>query len=282
MATDTAKKNDIDVARQVIETEAAALAALRDAINETMTRAVDILMNAPGFVIVAGVGKSGHIGRKIAATLASTGTPSFFVHPTEASHGDLGMIQKDCAVVAISNSGETRELRDLLIYTQREGVPVVGITAKPDSFLAQQSTVTLLLPKTGEACPNQLAPTSSTTMTLAMGDALAIAAMERRGFGPEDFGARHPGGALGMRLQQVSEYLDLHKDRPNPVISADAAFPDVLKAVSDGRCGAVSVVDSGGKLTGIVTDGDIRRAVMAHDQVQSLTANQMMSPSPVT
>ncbi|WP_370337434.1 SIS domain-containing protein [Parvularcula marina] len=275
-------KTDIEVARQVIETEAAALSALRETISESMTQAVDILMGTKGFLIVAGVGKSGHIGRKIAATLASTGTPSFFVHPTEASHGDLGMITKGSSVLAISNSGETRELRDLLIYAKREDVPVIAITAKSRSFLASQATVTLLLPKTGEACPNQLAPTSSTTMTLALGDALAVAAMARRNFTREDFGARHPGGSLGMQLQLIGEYLALRKESPNPVITEDAIFADVLKAVSEGRYGAVSVIDASGALKGVVTDGDIRRAVMGHENVQAVTARQMMNPTPVT
>ena len=185
-------------------------------------------------------------------------------------------------MLAISNSGETRELRDVLLYAERQQVPVISITAKPKSFLAGKSDVTLLLPKTAEACPNQLAPTSSTTMTLALGDALAVAAMQRNGFSREDFGMRHPGGALGMQLQRVSEYLSLHRKNPNPVISADAPFPEVLKAVSDGRFGAVSVVGPSGELLGVITDGDIRRAVMSHKDVHALKAEQMMGISPVT
>lgn len=282
MGKEPQANKDIEIARQVIETEADALKALGNALNESMADAISILVEAQGFVIVAGVGKSGHIGRKIAATLASTGTPSFFVHPTEASHGDLGMIDGSAAVLAISNSGETRELRDLLIYCERQKVPVIAITAKKESFLASKATVTLLLPKTGEACPNQLAPTSSTTMTLAMGDALAIAAMERRGFTREDFGARHPGGALGMQLQRVSEYLSLYRDQPNPTLGADSDFPAVLAAISEGRCGAVSIINHEGELSGIVTDGDIRRAVMKFPDLQKVTAKDIMGTSPVT
>lgn len=273
---------DIENGRLVIKTETEALQALHDALDENFSRAIDIVVSTSGYLIVAGVGKSGHIGRKIAATLASTGTPSFFVHPTEASHGDLGMITKGSAVLAISNSGETRELRDLLIYAAREDVPVIGITAKAESFLGRNCTVPLLLPRTGEACPNQLAPTSSTTMTLALGDALAIAAMTRQGFSREDFGARHPGGSLGMQLQLVSEYLGLHKDRPNPLAHQHTAFPEILTTVSNGRYGAVSVIDDAGKLVGIVTDGDIRRAVMGNQDVQKLKAEDMMALNPVT
>ena len=282
MASETPNSSDIAVGRKVIETETAALTALVGTIDERFSKAVDIVTRTEGFVIVAGVGKSGHIGHKIAATLASTGTPAFFVHPTEASHGDLGMITKGSTLLAISNSGETRELRDLLTYAEREDVPIIAITAKPESFLASKSTLPLLLPKTAEACPNQLAPTSSTTMTLALGDALAIAVMERTGFSREDFGLRHPGGALGMQLQRVSEYLGLHREQANPVIGKDTLLPAVLEAVSHGRLGAVSVVDEEGRLVGVVTDGDIRRAVMTHKDVQVVRAEQMMSTAPST
>lgn len=282
MASETQNSTDIEAGRKVIETETAALSALTAAIDERFSQAVDIVTKTEGFVIVAGVGKSGHIGHKIAATLASTGTPAFFVHPTEASHGDLGMITRGSTLLALSNSGETREMRDLLIYAEREGVPIIAITAKPQSFLASKATVPLILPRTAEACPNQLAPTSSTTMTLALGDALAIAVMERTGFSREDFGLRHPGGALGMQLQRVTEYLGLHREQANPVVGKDTLLPEVLKAVSDGRLGAVSVVDDDGKLVGVVTDGDIRRAVMTHKDVQTVRAEQMMGSAPLT
>ncbi|HWW11676.1 MAG TPA: SIS domain-containing protein, partial [Brevundimonas sp.] len=185
-------------AREVIEMNIAALRQLEAAIDDSLARAVEIILSRPGYLVVTGMGKSGHIGGKIAATLASTGTNAFFVHPAEMSHGDLGMLRKDVTLLAISNSGESRELRDPLIYCQREGIPVIGITQRPNSFLGRSSAVCLTLPNAPEAHPDGLAPTTSTLMTLAMGDALAMVLTERRGFTAEDFGLHHPGGKLGM------------------------------------------------------------------------------------
>ncbi|MGF1543117.1 MAG: SIS domain-containing protein [Parvularculaceae bacterium] len=274
--------SDIDVAREVLRTEIDALGALRASLDERVKEAVDLIVAARGYVVVTGVGKSGHIAGKIAATLASTGTPSFFVHPTEASHGDLGMLADGSVVIAISNMGETRELRDILVYCRRMSLPLVAITARSESFLGKSADVALILPQTEEACPNRLAPTSSTTMTLALGDALAVAAMRRRGFTAEDFGARHPGGSLGMRLQRVGEWMDLQKSPPNPVVGVDAPFVDVLRAISEGLCGAVSVVDDRGRLAGVVTDGDVRRAVERSEAPRALVAADMANATPET
>lgn len=275
------KPNDVGIAQSVLMTEIEALNSLSNALDENFSTAVDLITAISGYVIVTGVGKSGHIGRKIAATLASTGVPSFFVHPTEASHGDLGMIDRGSLVLAISNSGETREMRDILLYSKRTGTPIIAITSRKQSFLAANAAATLILPPAEEACPNRLAPTSSTTMTLALGDALAVAAMKRKKFMPEDFGARHPGGALGLGLQPVSEWMSSQASPPNPIVLHNAPFVDVLRSISDGRCGAVSVIDGNGKLDGIVTDGDIRRAVADHASPRELTAGDISGPDPI-
>ncbi|MEL7488450.1 MAG: KpsF/GutQ family sugar-phosphate isomerase [Pseudomonadota bacterium] len=287
MPKDDQKTSDTDIsnlesARAVIDAEIAALKALGESLDEKFERAVDLILNAQDYVIVTGVGKSGHVGRKIAATLASTGSPSFFVHPTEASHGDLGMIKKASIILAISNSGETRELRDILLYCNRVGAAVIAITSRAQSFLATNALITLTLPHAAEACPNQVAPTSSTTMTMALGDALAISAMRKRGFTSDDFGLRHPGGAIGMRLQLISEWMALRKSPPNPVISDATPFVEILRAVSVGGCGAVSVVAEDGRLEGVITDGDIRRAVSGAQSPQRLTAREFLSHNPVT
>ena len=271
----------IQSALRTIATEQAGVAALAAALEnglaEPFAEALSRIAGISGRVIVTGVGKSGHIGAKIAATLASTGTPAFFVHPAEMSHGDLGMLQPDVTLLAISSSGESRELRDPLIFCQRAGIPVIGMTQRPASFLGRSSTVCLAMPPFAEACPNNLAPTTSTLMTLALGDALAMVLMERRGFTAEAFGLRHPGGKLGMRLQSVRDWMG---DRPPApaVVPTSATFAEVVTAITEGRKGAVAVVADDGRLAGIITDGDVRRA-FARD-VSGLTAGQMMSPSP--
>ncbi|ADM09744.1 arabinose 5-phosphate isomerase [Parvularcula bermudensis HTCC2503] len=282
MPTNVSASDTIATGRAVLTTEANALHTLGEQLDDAFAAAVRHLTATSGFTVVTGVGKSGHIGRKMAATFASTGTPSFFVHPTEASHGDLGMLDPKGVLIAISNSGETRELRDILLYANRRHVPLIAMTARPDSFLAKRAEVTLLLPRTPEACPNGLAPTSSTTMTLALGDALAVAAMTARGFSKEDFGARHPGGRLGMQLQRIEEYLGLQAGRTIPTLPSAAPLTDVLQKISEGRVGAVAVVDAAGLLEGIVTDGDVRRGIMGYTDVQSLTAADLMSRSPIT
>lgn len=265
-------------AREVIRLNVEALQALEASLGDDLARAVEIILSRPGYVVVTGMGKSGHIGGKIAATLASTGTNAFFVHPAEMSHGDLGMLRKDVTLLAISNSGESRELRDPLIFCQREGIPVIGITQRPSSFLGRSSAVCLTLPQVAEACPNGLAPTTSTLMTLAMGDALAMVLMDRRGFTAEDFGLHHPGGKLGMSLQSVRDWMG---DRPPAPVTVPltASFAEVVSAITEGRKGAVAVLNGDGTLAGIVTDGDVRRA-FARPEVSGLTAADIMSPRP--
>ncbi|KQW82720.1 KpsF/GutQ family sugar-phosphate isomerase [Brevundimonas sp. Root1279] len=265
-------------AREVIQLNIAALQAMEAGLDDSLARAVEVILSRPGYLVVTGMGKSGHIGGKIAATLASTGTNAFFVHPAEMSHGDLGMLRNDVTLLAISNSGESRELRDPLLYCQRQGIPVIGITQRPNSFLGRSSAVCLTLPNAPEACPNGLAPTTSTLMTLAMGDALAMVLMGRRGFTAEDFGLHHPGGKLGMSLQSVRDWMG---DRP-PVPSTvplTATFAEVVSAITEGRKGATAVVNPDGTLAGIVTDGDVRRAFSRGD-LSGLTAADVMSPRP--
>ncbi|MFN4040573.1 MAG: SIS domain-containing protein [Brevundimonas sp.] len=265
-------------AREVVQLNIEALTALERAIDVNIARACDIILGRPGYVVVTGMGKSGHIGNKIAATLASTGTNAFFVHPAEMSHGDLGMLRADTTLLAISNSGESRELRDPLLFCQRSGIPVIGITQRASSFLGRNSAVCLTMPSVAEACPNGLAPTTSTLMTLAMGDALAMVLMDRREFTREAFGLHHPGGSLGMSLQSVREWMGDNAAAPASV-PLDAPFTDVVSAVTEGRKGAVAVLNPDQTLAGIVTDGDIRRA-FAQD-IAALKAEDIMSRSPI-
>jgi len=266
-------------AREVIQLNIDALTALERTIDASISRACDIILSRPGYVVVTGMGKSGHIGGKIAATLASTGTNAFFVHPAEMSHGDLGMLRNDTTLLAISSSGESRELRDPLTFCQRQGIPVIGLTQRASSFLGRSSAVCLTMPSVAEACPNGLAPTTSTLMTLALGDALAMVLMDRRGFSAEAFGLHHPGGALGMSLQSVREWMGDHAADP-VLVSLDAPFPEVVSSITEGRKGAAAVVDISGNLAGIVTDGDIRRAFAG--DVSKITASDIMSRSPIT
>jgi len=268
-----------DRAREVVRLNIEALEALERSIDVSIARACDIILSRPGYLVVTGMGKSGHIGGKIAATLASTGTNSFFVHPAEMSHGDLGMLRPDTTLLAISNSGESRELRDPLLYCQRNDIPVIGITQRAGSFLGRHSAVSLTMPTVAEACPNGLAPTTSTLMTLAIGDALAMVLMDRRGFTREDFGLHHPGGALGMSLQSVREWMGDNAAKPASV-PLDASFSDVVSAVSAGRKGAVAVLHSDGSLAGMITDGDIRRAFS--NDIAAVSAEDIMSRTPIT
>ncbi len=266
-------------AREVIRLNVEALQALERTIDASIARACDVILSRPGYVVVTGMGKSGHIGGKIAATLASTGTNAFFVHPGEMSHGDLGMLRHDTTLLAISNSGESRELRDPLIFCERNDIPVIGMTQRGSSFLARHSAVPLIMPSVAEACPNGLAPTTSTLMTLALGDALAMVLMDRRGFSAMDFGMHHPGGSLGMSLQSVREWMgDNHA--PPPTVRMDATFADVVARITEGRKGAVAVLEADGTLAGMITDGDIRRA-FAQD-IGRITAADIMSKTPIT
>ena len=250
----------IAAGQETIRAEARALEqlalALGNGLNEPFVHAARLLAATQGRVIVSGMGKSGHIARKIAATLASTGTPAQFVHPAEASHGDLGMIVENDCVLAISRSGETLELSDLLYHCRRIHVPIIGMTFKPGSSLARASTAALVLPECGEASEEAPAPTISTTMCLALGDALAVALIKARGLTADHFGAIHPGGKLGAALKRVRDVM--REGRSDPLIAPDVSVPDAMKAMSVGGIGAVGVVEAG-KLVGIITDGDLRR-----------------------
>lgn len=248
---------DIEVAKQTIDREIEALRTMEASLDATLTKALDLLQNTKGRVIVSGMGKSGHIACKIAATMASTGTPSFFLHPGEASHGDLGMITQGDTVIAISNSGESKELADIIFYCRRFSIPLIGITKNPDSTLAQGSDLVLLLPANREACPIGLAPMSSTTATLVMGDVLAAALMVRRGFTEEDFKIRHPGGKLGSILRHVSDLM--HKGDEMPLVNDNALMQEALLVMTSKMLGCVGVVNKDGCLVGMITDGDLRR-----------------------
>jgi arabinose-5-phosphate isomerase len=251
---------DLDVARQVLATEAAGLRALAEALDGGFARAVDLLLGASSRVVVSGMGKSGHIARKIAATLASTGTPALFVHPAEASHGDLGMIVPGDAVLALSNSGETAELADLIAHSRRFGLPLVAITSRAGSALAEAADQALILPAAREACPMGLAPTTSTTMQLALGDALAVALLTRRGFGAAEFRNFHPGGRLGARLRRVRDLMHGMDELPLAVVGTGMQL--ALLRMTEKRFGCLGVVTGeAGRLCGIITDGDLRRAM---------------------
>ncbi len=233
------------------------IASLDDGFGKSFVEAVELIKKVEGRVILAGVGKSGHIGRKIAATMASTGTPAQFVHATEASHGDLGMVEKKDLIIMLSYSGETAELKDMLAYSRRFDVPLIAITSKADSTLGKTSDVALCMPKAGEACPRGLAPTTSTTMQLAIGDALAIALLEDKGFTASDFRLYHPGGKLGAALSHVSDAM--HDGDAVPIVNLHTVMSEALINMSAKSFGCVGVIDDDGKLVGVVTDGDLRR-----------------------
>lgn len=268
----------VQAARRTLALEADALRALADSLDGAFSAAVETLAGIKGRVVVSGMGKSGHIARKIAATLASTGTPSFFVHPGEASHGDLGMITRDDAVVALSNSGETPELSDIVAYTRRFAIPLVGMTGKPGSTLAEAADHALVLPPSQEACPLGLAPTTSTTLMLALGDALAVALLERSGFTAADFRLFHPGGKLGQRLLKVADLM--HRSDELPLVGPDTPMSEALVVMSGRGFGSLGIVDGAGTLIGIVTDGDLRRHMapdlLARPVGTVMTANPMV------
>jgi arabinose-5-phosphate isomerase len=265
-------KNQMDInkvaqlARAVIETEAQAVDKLLDRINDTFTQAVEAILQCRGRVVVLGMGKSGHIGNKIAATLASTGTPAFFVHPGEASHGDLGMITSQDVVLALSNSGETDEILTILPLIKRLNVPLISMTGNPKSRLAKESSFHIDVSVEKEACPLGLAPTSSTTATLVMGDALAIALLESRGFTEDDFARSHPGGRLGKRLLLHVEDI-MHSGSEVPKVSANASLTEALVEMSKKGLGMTTIVNENDKLLGIFTDGDVRR-LLDHGEIQ--------------
>ena len=263
------------IARRVITREADALTMLADSIGPSFAAAANLIMAAKGRVIVSGMGKSGHIARKIAATFASTGTPAQFVHPAEASHGDLGMVMRGDVVMVLSNSGETPELDHIVAHSRRFDIPLIGIAGREGSTLLRQSDVAILLPDAPEACDRGIVPTTSTTMTLALGDALAVALMEHRQFTPENFRIFHPGGKLGARLAKVESLM--HADMP--LVSQDTAMSEALLIISAKGFGVVGVTDADGYLLGVVTDGDLRRHM---DGLLSLTAGQVMTANPRT
>src|SRR5215472_9721546 len=273
-----ATDNAIAVARRVLRTEIAGLTALTDGLDRRFAEAVDLLAATKGRVTVTGMGKSGHIARKIAATFASTGTPAQFVHPAEASHGDLGMIALGDAVLALSNSGETEELTDIVAYTRRFRIPLVAITRRDGSALGEASDVTLVLPATEEGCPMGLAPMSSTTMMLALGDALAAAMMERKGFSSADFHSLHPGGQLGRQLLTVRDLM--HVGDAMPLVPLGTKMADAILTMSEKTFGCVGVIDPSRRLIGIITDGDLRRH-MTDDLLRS-TVDQVMTKQPKT
>ncbi len=265
----------LKTARKVVTDEARALDVLADSLDENFSEAMQMILQATGRIIVSGIGKSGHIGHKIAATLASTGTPAYFVHPAEASHGDLGMVSKGDVVLAISNSGEAPELANLLAFTRRFGIPLIGLSSKPESTLMKQADVHLLIPSLGEACGFGMVPSISTTLTLAMGDALAIALMKHRDFQPEDFRAYHPGGKLGAQLSTAQDLM--HADLP--IVPAGTSMSEALLVMSQKSFGVVGVTDDTGRLLGIVTDGDLRRNM---EGLLSKTTDQVMTRNPLT
>jgi arabinose-5-phosphate isomerase len=269
------------LAQETLAIEAAAVLAVRQRLGPAFALAVQRMLRLPGRVVVMGMGKSGHIGRKIAATLASTGTPALFVHPAEASHGDLGMITAADLVLAVSNSGESQELTAILPVLKRLGVPLVAMTGRPDSTLARHADIFLDCAVDKEACPLNLAPTASTTAQLALGDALAVALLDARGFKAEDFARSHPGGALGRKLlTHVSDVMRTGSAVPR--VGPDASFTALMREMSAKGLGATAVVDADDQVLGIFTDGDLRRLVEQGHDLRTLTAGGVMHPSPVT
>ncbi len=261
--------------QRVIRREADALVMLADHLDGTFAAAVELLMASSGRVIVSGMGKSGHIARKIAATFASTGTPAQFVHPAEASHGDLGMVARGDVVMVLSNSGETSELADIVAHTRRFDIPLIGVASRAGSTLLREADVAILLPNAPEACETGIVPTTSTTMTLALGDALAIALMEHRAFTPDHFRVFHPGGKLGAKLLRVADLM--HTDLP--VVHGATPMSETLLVISASGFGVVGVTDTEGTLVGVVTDGDLRRHMAG---LLSLTAGEVMTRAPRT
>jgi arabinose-5-phosphate isomerase len=267
---------DLVAARRVLSVEGDALGALARSLDHKFSRAIDLILQAEGRVIVSGMGKSGHVGNKIAATLASTGTPSQFVHPGEASHGDLGFITRKDVVLLLSNSGNTSELADIIDFTKRAGVALIAITSGANSTLAQHADVALILPAAPEACPMGLAPTTSTTMQLALGDALAVALMKRRGFTADDYRVLHPGGSLGRKLVRVADIM--HTGGELPLVKRDVVMSEVLLEMTSKRFGCAGVVDDQGGLLGVITDGDLRRHMQG--DLLKQRAHQVMTGKP--
>lgn len=271
----------VTTGQRVLQVELNALEALKPLIGQDFSQACALLLACTGRVVVTGMGKSGHIGNKIAATLASTGTPSFFMHPGEASHGDLGMVTGDDVVIAISNSGEAHEILAIIPVIKRRGAKLITITALADCSMGRHADVALTIGKSPEACPLGLAPTSSTTSTLVLGDALAVALLEARGFSAEDFALSHPGGALGRRLLLRVDDI-MHKGEQVPVVSVGTAIRDALLEITRKGLGMTTVVDAEGRLAGLFTDGDLRRTIDHDLDVRSTPIEQAMTVSCLT
>ncbi len=266
----------LNQAKETLSIEASSIQDLKNSLGEDFLKAIDIIYNMEGRLIVTGIGKSGHIARKISATLASTGTPSFFIHPSEASHGDLGMITKDDVVLMLSNSGKTEELYNTINYCKRFDIPIIAITANKESTLSKSSKVLLLLPKFQEACPLGLAPTTSTTMQLALGDALATTLLKKRGFSSGNFGTFHPGGSLGSRLLRVEDIM--HKEVPS--VSTEATMNDAVVVMTEGALGAIAITDNDNNLIGAFTDGDLRRHINDENLLKK-PIKDIMSKQPI-
>lgn len=264
------------VGKNVLQTEASALVDLKNALDESFTRAVEALANAKGRVIVTGMGKSGHIAHKIAASMSSLGTTAYFVHPGEASHGDLGMIEPDDIVIALSNSGDSPELSDIIAFCHRFNITLIGMTGRREGTLAKRSRIVLCLPPLEEACPFGLAPTTSTTLMLALGDALAIALLEKRHFSKEQYKMRHPGGKLGKLMLNAADLM--HSGDEMPLVRAETKMSDALIVMTEKSLGCVGVVDENGDLQGIVTDGDLRRKMSA--DLLTRSAGEIMTANP--
>ncbi len=265
----------IAVGRRVLAAEAEALGQLAGALDDSFVQAVETLFAAKGRIVATGIGKSGHIARKIAATLASTGSVAMFVHATEASHGDLGMIGADDVILALSKTGETRELADVIAYATRFSIPLIAITAAADSALGRAADIVLTLPDAPEAADELNAPTTSTTLQLALGDALAVALLERRGFKAQDFRVFHPGGKLGAMLRTVGDLM--HGEGELPLVDAETPMKDALLVMTEKRWGIVGVTDADGRLVGAITDGDLRRHI---EGLMDHRAGQVMTPGP--
>lgn len=271
----TGPQDPVAVGRRVLETEAEALSRLAAELDGAFAQAVEMLFAAEGRIVCTGIGKSGHVARKIAATLASTGSAAMFVHPSEASHGDLGMIGAGDVILALSKTGETRELADVIAYAARFSIPLVGMTAAGDSALGRAADVVLQLPDAPEATDAVNAPTTSTTLQIALGDALAVALLERRGFRPQDFRVFHPGGKLGAMLRTVGDLM--HGSGELPLVPVDTPMRDALLVMTEKRWGIVGITDNEGRLVGAVTDGDLRRHI---DGLMNRTAGEVMTPGP--
>lgn len=267
----------VDHGRAVLDLEAQALIRLSAALDEEFASAVELILRTSGRIVVSGMGKSGHIARKMAATFASTGTPAIFIHPGEAAHGDLGMLLADDLLVVLSNSGATPELRPIMLYADRLGCPIIGITSQRHSPMGQMATTCLALPNAREACPVNISPTTSTTLMLALGDALAVAAMSMRGISREQLELLHPGGAIGTRLLPVNEIM--HAGDRLPLVPGAAPMREVLVTMTEKSLGIAGVVDEGGRLVGTITDGDLRRNI---DRLLVSTASDVMTINPKT